>query len=178
MKFLRLYIGSTKIWMTGFLLFALAGIFSPTAWQGWWHIKHPSTVACNTFSVRIPYFWTGSNEDADAGTICKHGVYLVKFGATIFGSPDNGSSLDAFPESATDRSKNAARAEQVFRQSHGGASAVPFQLNSAFQNCISMKEQAGSRQIINVSCTDHARGVIVHFSGSEHALAEASKLIW
>jgi hypothetical protein len=178
MKFLRLYIGSTKKWMTGFLLFGLAGIFSPTAWQGWWHIKHPNTVVCNTYSVRIPFYWTGSNENADASTICKDGIYLVKFGATIFGSSDNGSSLDVFPESATDRSKNAAHAEQVFRQSHGGASAVPYQLNSTIQDCISMKEQSGRRQIVNVSCADHERGIIVHFSGSEHALTEASKLIW
>ena len=170
MKFLRLYIGSTKKWMIAFILLGLAGVFSPTGWTGWWHIRHPSAVACPTFSLEIPISWTGSDE-TDMGLLCKNGFSLIKWGATIFGSPDNGSSLLVMLESENDAG------ESVFRKIHQDSPNVPYKSDSTFQNCILSEEQIEGRQIVDVFCADKARGINVIFSGSRHALPEALNLI-
>jgi len=170
MKFLRLYIGSTKKWMIAFFLLGVAGIFSPTGWTGWWHIRHPSIVACRTFSARIPFAWTGSDE-TNTTLICEDGFSLIKWGPTIFGSGDNGSALSITPGSDKDLG------EKIFRQVHHGAPTVSYKSDSTFQNCILTEEQVEGRKFVEVFCSDKARGINLRFSGSRHALPEALNLI-
>jgi len=167
MTFLRISLGATRRWMAASLLLGLLFIFAPTIGAGLWRIGHPRLIHCGTFTLHLSTFWTGENIDAQ--TVCKSGFVLLKFGATVFGSDDNGSSLTVIPY--------GGRGETVFRQTHAGAAPIAYKFNDSFTQCILVEQQPTGRAFVAVFCSDKDRGLDLIFSGSRNALDGASNLI-
>lgn len=177
MRFLQRNLGRTRNWLFTFLVLGFLLIFSPSINAGFWHMKHSSTVQCNTFSVRIPFFWTGSDDRYKFESLCTNGFYLVKLGSTLFGSSDNGSSLTFRPASKDNWDRTVASSQRVFQQTHGNAPPAPYNSISKFRDCYSIGEKIGNRQIVNVLCADEARDLIIEYSGSPTTAGEAFDLI-
>jgi hypothetical protein len=175
MRILQARLGKTWKWMVAFPIFALVGIFSPAMAAEWWHVRHPNVIACEGFTVQIPLFWSGDN--VEAPTICERGFALTKFGATLFGSADNGSSVSLITKVHTGGNRKVTDLEGVFRSTHPNDAPVPYKLDGSFDDCLSVEDQSKKMWPIDVVCTDETRGLILLASGSPNALSQVSTMI-
>jgi hypothetical protein len=173
MRLSEIRIGSNRLWYSIFFLCGLAMLLSPSIWAGIDYVRTPHTIACESFSLHIPLYWLVSKDmDAD----CAHGVGLVRISPTALGSIEDGSILNIErdePNSAQDTSVR----EQTFRMVNKDALIIPYSLNSEFNQCLQADTQFKGRSISTAMCADEARGIVLNFHGSSHALKEVSAII-
>jgi hypothetical protein len=175
MGILQAHLGKTWKWVIAFLILALAGLFSPSIAAEWWRIRHPVVIACDGFTLQVPLFWTGDN--VEPTSVCQHGFVLTKFGASLFGSSDNGSSLSLITKVPTVGERKVTDLEGVFRRTHPNDTPVPFKLNDSFGHCLSVETTYGRKRFIDVFCADETRGLILLASGTPHALSQMSTMV-
>jgi hypothetical protein len=174
MRLNNVNVGSNKLWYLVFALIALAIVFSPLCVAINDHYHQPYYVTCQKFSLHIPLLW--SSNKVDFSNVCTNGVSIVKSAPTAFGSEDFGSMLIVTPVDSHDPG-SIETLRNIFDIQHKHAQSVPFKLNDEFDNCSLLSEEFRRREIVSVFCGNEAKGIVLNFSGSRHALRELSTIV-
>lgn len=174
MRLSEIKIGSNRLWYSLFMLLGIVLILSPTIWATIQHFRTVHFLPCENFTVRIPLLWLVNNDGSDVD--CIHGVSLIKIAPTLLGSSDFGSVL-TIKRVGPNRVQDTLASEQGFRVAHQDLSIVPYSVNTEFNRCLLAEKQFKGRKIVSVFCADEARGIVIDFHGSRHALTEISSMI-
>jgi hypothetical protein len=175
LKFTKMNVGSNKLWYSIFLFLLVVMCFSPTIVAIVEHLHEPYVVRCQTFSLRIPMFWSLNGEES--ARICTNGIALIRSAPTIFGSADYGSSLIVLLGKKNHTQSQIQALEDAFRIQHPGDIAVPFILSNDFNRCLLTESRLNRRTITSTFCLEDTKGITILFAGSRHALKEVSALI-
>ena len=167
-------IGTRKAWRSVFLAIIVVLCFSPAISAGWWHLHNRTTLECQNFSLQMPLLWTGP-DDKDQPTICKEGLSMFKRAPTIFGSEDDASMLFLI-QTGQPQPKGVDLLVEAFKDRNRGAKIEAYSLNSRFTDCLIAENTGNGKHWVDLECNP-ARGLRLSFSGSRHALSEASTFV-
>lgn len=165
------------LWIVGglFAISLVVGLFGPvvSATVDW--TIHPHHLACESFSLDIPFSWKSTNlncKSVFAGP--REGAFFASDG--VAGQLWLSSSETSFTQTDQSARQFDVDEERGFREANPDQIFVPYQLNARFQRCLRI--QNWTRKDWNsVECWDGEHGVVLRFFGTDATLSDLARCI-
>lgn len=179
----KLHFGSRKQWYIGIALvvalsFAFAA-FTPGIETAKWHLEHPNTVSCQSFTAHIPPLWTANRTNPLEA--CLYGFTISKSSSAFGTLPHRFPFVIISPMPHPASFHSWAFRLRLLHRLYPGATPVPYRLNSTFTNCYltpyNMRAHSVEFHLIDVYCVDQKRKLTLDYTGPRSALPQVARMI-